>query len=197
MQYQTENEKNPCPRTDIAAYLDGELLPREEMDLELHFMACKCCAAEFNEQKKLLRALDFALDEKPDFALPENFTKSVVIKAESNVSGLRRREERFRALFLCTALFLLIILGLGSETEAVFSTFAVFIEQIFAVGGFVAHLIFDVAFALTAILRLVGGNFIHNPLFAILAFGIFFISSGYIFSRLLTLFDRSKNLETR
>ena len=124
------------------------------MDLELHFSVCKTCAAEFNEQKKLLCALDFALDEKPEFALPEDFTRTVVIKAESNVSGLRRREERFRALFLCASLFLLIIFGLGSETEAVFSTFAVFIEQIFAVGGFVVHLIFDIAFALTAILRL-------------------------------------------
>lgn len=197
MQNQTEKQKNLCPRTDIAAYLDGELSSREEMDLELHFSICKECAAEFKEQKKLLCALNFALDEKPEFALPEDFTKLVVINAESNVSGLRRREERFRALFLCASLFLLIILGLGSETEAVFSTFAVFIEQIFAVGGFVGHLIFDIAFALTAILRLGGGQFIHSPLFAILAFGVFFISSGYIFSRILTLFDRSKNLETR
>jgi hypothetical protein len=197
MQNQTNQQNDLCPRTDIAAYLDGELSPREEMDLELHFSGCKTCASEFNEQKKLLCALNFALDEKPELALPEDFTKSVIIKAESNVSGLRRREERFRAVFLCASLFLLIILGLGSETEAVFSTFAVFIEQIFAVGGFVAHLIFDIAFALTAILRLVGGQFIHSQLFAVLACGVFFISSGYIFSRILTLFDRSKNLETR
>lgn len=197
MQKQTEQERNLCPRTEIAAYLDGELSSREEMELEFHFTVCEMCAAEFNEQRKLLCALNFALDEKPDFSLPENFTRSVVIKAESSVSGLRRREERFRALFLCASLFLLIILGLGSETEAVFSTFSAFFEQIFAVGGFVAHLIFDFAYALTAILRLVGGQFIHSPFFAVLAFGVFFILSGYIFSRILTLFDRSKNLETR
>ena len=106
---QTEKNKNPCPRTEIAAYIDGELSPREEMDLELHFAVCGECAAEFNEQKKLLCALDFALDEKAEFELPEDFTKSVVVKAESNVSGLRRREERFRALYLCAILFLLII----------------------------------------------------------------------------------------
>lgn len=197
MKQQIENQKNPCPQTEIAAYLDGELSPREEIDLELHFTICKKCAAELSEQKKLLCALDFALDEKSNIELPKDFTKSVVIKAESNVSGLRRREERFRALFLCAALFLLIILGLGSETEAVFSTFALFIEQILAVGSFAAHLIFDIAVALTAILRLVGGQFIYSHLFAIFALGLFLISTGYIFSRILTLFDRSKNLETR
>lgn len=197
MQKQTEQKENQCPRTEIAAYLDGELSSREELDLEMHFAVCKKCAGEFNEQKKLLRALDFALDEKTDFKLPENFTRSVVVKAESNISGLRRREERFRALFLCAALFLLIILGLGSETEAVFLTFAIFIEQIWAVGSFAAHLIYDIAVALTAILRLIGGHLISNPLFAFLALVVFLISSGYIFSRILALFDRSKNLETR
>lgn len=197
MKKQIENLENLCPRNEIAAYLDGELSPREEMDLELHFTACKKCTAELSEQKKLLCALDFALEEKSNIELPADFTKTVVVKAESNVSGLRRREERFRALFLCAALFLLIILGLGSETEAALSTFAVFIEQIFAVGSFAAHLVFDFAVALTAILRLIGGQFIYSPLFAILALGAFFILSGYIFSRILTLFNRSKNLETR
>ncbi len=197
MQKQTETIENQCPRTEIAAYLDGELSPREEMDLEMHFAVCKLCAGEFNEQKKLLCALNIALDEKSDFVLPEDFTRSVVVRAESNVSGLRRREERFRALFLCAALFLLIILGLGSETEAVFSTFALFIEQMWAVGGFAAHLVYDIAVALTAILRLIGGHFFYNPLFAFLALVIFLISSGYIFSRILALFDRSKNFETR
>ena len=128
MQNQTEKIEESCPRTEIAAYIDGELSPSAEMDLEKHFAVCKNCDAEFNEQKKLLRALDFAFDEKTDFELPENFTRSVVVKAESNVSGLRRREERFRALYLCAILFLLVIVGLGNETEAVFSTFKILIR---------------------------------------------------------------------
>lgn len=194
---QTEKQENPCPRTEIAEYLDGELSPREEMDLELHFAVCKTCAADYNVQKKLLCALDLALDEKREFELPEDFTKTVIVNAESNVSGLRRREERFRALFLCAGLFLLITIGLGSETEAVFSTFKIFIEQILAVGSFTAHLIFDFAVALTAIIRIIGGQFMYNPLFAFLALSALFISFGYIFSRVLTLFNRSKNLETR
>lgn len=186
-----------CPRTEIAEYIDGELSPSAEMDLEKHFAVCKNCADEFNEQKKLLCALDFAFDGKADIELPVNFTKSVVVRAESNVSGLRRREERFRALYLCAALFLLIIVGLGNETEAVFSTFKIFAEQILAVSGFAVHLIFNFAIALTAILRIIGGQFIYTPFFAVLAFGSFLIFSGYILSRIISSFDRSKNLETR
>ena len=197
MQNQTEKIEESCPRTEIAAYIDGELSPSAEMDLEKHFAVCKNCETEFNEQKKLLCALDFAFDEKTDFELPENFTKSVVIKAESNVSGLRRREERFRALYFCAILFLLVILGLGNETETVFSTFKILFEQILAVGSFAVHLIINIAVALSAILRIIGGQFIYTPVFAFLAFGVFLIFSGYIFSRLLSISDRSKNLETR
>ena len=123
--------------------------------------------------------------------------KSIIIKAESNVSGLRRREERFRALYLCAILFLLVIVGLGNETETVFSTFTLLFEQILAVGGFVVHLIVNIAVALTAILRIIGGQFIYTPAFAVLAFGVFLIFSGYVFSRLLSISARSKNLETR
>lgn len=197
MQKQIEKHESLCPRTEIAAYIDGELSAPEEMSLELHFAVCSQCAAEFNGQKKLLSAIDFALDEKADFELPADFTKKVVITAESNVTGLRRREERFRALFLCTLLFLLIIAGLGNETDAVFSTFKIFAEQIFAVAGFAVHLVFDIAIALTTILRLIGGQFVYSPTFAVLGFGAFLIFSVYVIFRFLSLFDRSKNLETR
>ena len=197
MSQQNVKIQNFCPRAEIALYIDGELSPNAEMELERHFTVCEPCAAEFNAQKKLLCALDFALEDAPDFELPKDFTKTIIVKAESNVSGLRRREERFRALYLCAILFLLILVGLGSETEKVVSTFMIFVEQILAVAGFTAHLLFDIAVALTAILRLITGQFIYSPFFAILAFGIFLISSGYIFSRILALFDRSKNLETR
>lgn len=196
MQNQTEKIKESCPRTEIAAYIDGELSPVAEMALEKHFAVCKNCEAEFNVQKKLLRALDFAFDEKSKIELPENFTKTVVIKAESNVSGLRRREERFRALYLCTILFLLVIIGLGNETETVFSTFTILFEQLLAVGSFAAHLIFDIAIALSAILRIIGGQLIYTPVFAVLTVAVFLIFSAYIFSRLLSMSDRSKNLET-
>lgn len=190
MNLQTEKREISCPRTDIAAYIDGELSPREELELEKHFAVCPPCKAEFNEQKKLLCALDMAFVGEKEFELPENFTKTIVINAESGVKGLRCPKERSRALILCAGLFLLIILGLGSETEKVFSTFAVFLEQVWAVGGFVWHLTYDIAIAVTTILRLIVGQFIFGSAFSFAAWGMFFIACLFMLSRLMLRVSR-------
>lgn len=149
-------------RSEIAAYIDGELLPREEFDLEMHFAACKDCNRELNEQKKLLCVLDFALENEREIELPSNFTKVVVTNAESKVSGLRRPQERTKALFVCAALFLLVLLGLGSDTENVLGTFGKFAEQIFAVGGFVLHLVYDISIGTAIILRSLSYQFVFG-----------------------------------
>ena len=123
MNPQTSTSEKVCPRSELAAYIDGELLPREELELELHLASCLNCTAELNEQKKLLCVLDVALEREKEIELPANFTRVVVAAAESSVSGLRRPQERFKALFICAALFLVVLAGLGSETETVFGSF--------------------------------------------------------------------------
>jgi anti-sigma factor RsiW len=149
-------------RSEIAAYIDGELSPREEIELEKHLANCKDCSQELNEQKKLLCALDFALEKEHEIELPENFTKVVVTTAESKVSGLRRPQERSKALFVCTALFLLLLLGFGSETETVLGTFGKFAEQMFAVGGFVIHLVYDFSIGAAIVLRSLSYLFVFD-----------------------------------
>ncbi len=175
-----------CPRSEIAAYLDGELSPREELDLDLHFAACSICTAELNEQKKLLCALDFALENKEDIELPENFTKVVVTNAESNVRGLRCPRERNRALFVCAALFLMVVLGLGAEISNVFATFGTITEQFLAVGGFFVHLIHDITVATTVIFRSLCLQFVFKSAISAVIIGICFVVSLLIFSRLLS-----------
>lgn len=181
MNLQTAESENSCPRALIAVYIDGELAPREELELERHFAVCPSCAAELNEQKKLLHALDFALEE--EFELPADFTKTVVTRAESNVKGLRCPKERSRALFICTLLFLLVILGLGSETEAVLAVFVTFFEQVWVVGGFVAHLVYDVAFGITVILRSLGHQFVYSSALALLTLFGFLAAILFTLSR--------------
>lgn len=155
-------EKICSQRSDLAAYIDGELLLREELELETHLAVCGECRTELNEQKKLLCVLDFALEDEKEFALPADFAKIVVANAESKVSGLRRPQERFTALFICAALFLLVILGLGSETQTVLDTFAGFAEQFLVVIGFVFHLFYDIALGTAIILRSIGSHLIFN-----------------------------------
>jgi predicted anti-sigma-YlaC factor YlaD len=146
---------NPtCPRMEIAAYVDGELAPRQELALEQHLAACETCRAELNEQKKLLCALDFMHEaNSSDIEIPKNFARVVATRAESNVSGLRNREERGRAIFLCASLFFLVVVGLGAETEKVFTASTAILERVLAVLTFFGHLTFDVAFGVVVILR--------------------------------------------
>ena len=179
-----------CPREEIAAYIDGEIAPRRELELELHFAVCSVCVAELNLQKKLLCALDSALLTEREVELPKDFTKVIVTKAESNVSGLRRPQERRNALFICAALFLPLLVGFGAETETVFATFRQFSEQILAVGGLVFHLVYDIAVGAIVILRSLSNQFVFNSVSAGLLI-ILFIISLITVSRLVIRFNRA------
>ncbi len=184
----TEKE---CPRTQLAAYIDGELLPREELELEMHLAICKNCVAELNEQKKLLCVLDFALENEREIELPANFTKIIVANAESNVSGLRSPSERFKALFVCSVLFLLVLLGLGGKIETVLNTYIKFTDQIFAVFGFVFHLTYDVSIGMAVILRSLGSGFVNNSAVAFAFFAAFLLVSLFALSRIFVRYNRA------
>jgi hypothetical protein len=186
MKQETAKTQTDCPRIEIAAYLDGELSPREEFDLEMHFAGCGTCSVELNEQKKLLCALDFALVNEDEIELPKNFTKVVVANAESNVRGLRCPRERNRALFVCAALFLVVFLGLGAETSKAFAAMGAISEQLFAVGSFFVHFIHDITIATTVIVRSFCLQFVFKSGVSAVVLGICFVVSLLIFSRLLS-----------
>jgi len=187
MNSQTATIEKICSQTsEIAAFIDGELLPREEIELELHLSVCGSCAAELNEQKKLLRALDYALENDGEIELPANFTKIVVANAESKVSGLRRPQERSKSLFVCAALFLLMLLGLGGETETVLNTFGKFAEQFLAVGGFVWNLVYDVSVGTAIVLRSLSSQFIFNSSTFLAILVVFVFLSLVLLSRFIS-----------
>lgn len=180
-----------CPREEIAAYIDGELSSHRELELERHFVVCTGCAEKLNVQKKLLCALDSAVFGEKEVELPEDFTKIIVTKAESNVSGLRLPQERRNALFICLALFIPLLIGFGTETETILLTARQFAEQILAVGGLVFHFVYDVAVGFAVILRSLGGQFVSNSFVSILFFLILLIFSLFAVSRLVTRFNRA------
>jgi predicted anti-sigma-YlaC factor YlaD len=180
-----------CPRMQLAAYVDGELLPREELELEMHLAVCKNCAAELNEQKKLLHALDFALEDESEFELPANFTKVIVANAESNVSGLRSSKERYRAFFVCLGLFLIVVTALGTESEAILNTFVKFAEQFLAVCGFAIHLIYNISIGTAVILRSLGSHFANDSAIAFVSFIGFLIVFLFALSRLFARYNRA------
>jgi hypothetical protein len=137
-----------CPSDEIAAYIDGELAPARELELDLHFVQCEICSEELNQQKQFLCELDAGL--KGEVALPPDFAKTIVVNAESAVAGLRRPRERFNALFICAALFLFVLFALGT---GVFSGLSNVIDQVAAVGEFFGHIIYSIFLGLAIIVR--------------------------------------------
>ncbi len=191
MKPQIAQSKEVCPREEIAAYLDGEVSPRRELELEMHFAVCSVCNEELNAQKKLLCALDSALFTEKEVELPENFTKIVVTKAESNVSGLRRPQERRNAFFICAFLFLPLLIWFGAETESVLATFTQFGEQLLVVGRLVSHLVYDIAVGAVVILRSLSNQIVFNSIASAVSLVILFIISLIAISRLVSKFDRA------
>lgn len=180
-----------CPRAEIAAYLDCELAPREELMLEGHLTTCEICRTELNAQKKLLSALDFALEEeKAEIEIPKDFAKVVAVRAESNVSGLRDRDERSRAIFLSASLIFLVVAGLGgAETEKVLAASGAIFEQVVAIVTFAGHMTFDFALGVVIIVRSLSNMSAVNEIlaFAIIA-GILIV----LWMALTRLFGRSR-----
>lgn len=141
-----------CPAEEISALIDGELASDVEAALERHIANCSICRNELNDQKGFLLALSDTLEREAPIDLPENFTRSVIVNAESKVSGLRGRRERSAAFVIGAALLLLAAIAVGSFT-GVFSPFAIAIEKILALGGAVIQVAADLLYAIAAMSR--------------------------------------------
>lgn len=163
MKPESETFETACRRDEIAAYLDGELSPGQELDLEEHFSDCAACLDAFNFQKDLLFALDSVLDPHAgDLEVPENFSRVVSVNAESNISGIRSPQERFRAVFVCAALVLAAIFSLGGEAGNMVAAVQKIGIQTVAVLGFISHLFFEIGIGAAVVLRCVGQGMIYG-----------------------------------
>jgi anti-sigma factor RsiW len=142
-----------CPSDEIAAYIDGELSPKRELELDAHFVECSGCANELNQQKQFLCQLESSLKQGNDLELPADFTRTIVANAESTVSGLRRPRERFNALFICAGLFLFVLFASGADAARILRGVTVMFEQLMAVGGLFGRLIYSVFIGVSIVLR--------------------------------------------
>ncbi len=185
MELQTATTNAECPSIEISSYIDGELSPQQELELELHLAGCKTCSEELNDQKKLLCAINASLKDEGEFELPANFTKVVVANAESRVSGLRRPRERFNAAFVCSALGLFVLFGLGAEATNVLDGFVRIFDQTAVVAGIAAHVVYDFSIGAIVILRSLSSQFLFSSAFlfllpGLLAFALFVFSRGVL-----------------
>ena len=108
-----------CQLEDVAAYLDGELSEAGVNCFEDHLRSCLDCANELRAQRQLLCTLDVAFNGNRSFQLPHDFTRIVTARAESDLSGMRNKHERRRALKLCAVLALVSFALLGAAARTV------------------------------------------------------------------------------
>lgn len=183
--------KIECPRPDIAAYIDGEMAPDDEMALELHMAGCGTCSEEMNLQKKFLFALNSTLEQEDEIELPENFTRVVVTNAESSVAGLRRSRERSTAALICSALFLIVVLAIGTEVTSVLSGIGQVFEKTAAVFSLAGHLLFNLTMGIVLILKSLAGQFVSGSAAAFLLLATLLVLSLFAFSRLMFRYGRT------
>ncbi|MEP6788807.1 MAG: zf-HC2 domain-containing protein [Acidobacteriota bacterium] len=161
-----------CPTDEIAAYIDGEIDPVREFELEAHLDRCEVCSHELNQQKQFLIGLNSSLKHEGDLELPANFTKLIVANAESTVSGLRRPRERFNALFICAGLFFFALFALGAEAGKELAGVSTIVDQLGAIAGFFGHLVYSAFVGVAVILRSLAGQFRSDLVLTVFFTGI-------------------------
>jgi len=191
MTSQISQIQDTCPSGEISAYIDGELSPLDELNLEKHLAVCSICTTDLNQQKSFLFALSSSLEREDEFELPKNFTKTIVATAESRVSGLRRPRERFNAVFICTALFLFILFALGTGGETLPAVFGMALEKIGAVAAFAFRLVYSISLGAVVVVRSISSQVFFGSSVSFLLFAGLFGFSLFVCSRLILRSDRS------
>jgi hypothetical protein len=142
----------------VAAYLDGELDGSALDRFEQHVKQCLVCASELRTQRQLLCTLDVAFNDSRTFDLPSDFARVVTARAENDLTGVRNRHERKRAVQLCVLLALLSFGLLGAATRPiVFDPLRSFLRTIRVLSDLLWRALSD-AFSALAVLARVGGR---------------------------------------
>jgi len=141
----------------VGAYLDGELDPAAADEFESHSKGCPVCSAALLEQRRLLCLLDTAFDQtfEKRLELPRGFAREMKARAQTDMSGVRAREERRRAFKICAALSLAAFGLLGAA--ALGPLFGA-VRAAAAVAGMAGHAAADAGTGAGMVARAVGGR---------------------------------------
>jgi len=191
-----EISENTCQLEDVAAYLDGELSDAGTNRFEEHLRSCVECATELRAQRQLLCTLDVAFNSTRSFQLPHNFTRIVTARAESDLSGMRNRHERRRALKLCALLAAVSFALLGAAARTiVLDPLRTFFKIVGSLLQLAWHATSDTVVSATVLVRVIGRGILEAEngvlLFAIVGF-LFSIS---ILPFLLARYHRAQTIE--
>ena len=183
---------NPCQSEDIAAYLDGELTAAGLDRFEQHVKDCLPCANELRAQRQLLCTLDVAFNDSRTFDLPKNFARVVTVSAENDLSMIRHRHERKRALQLCVVLGLISFGLLGAATRTiVFDPLQSGFRTARVLFDFLFQALSDAGATASVLVRMVGRT--QPASLALLTIG--FVASLFFLSLLIVRYRRAEIIE--
>ena len=171
-----------CQVQHVAAYLDGELGEAAVISFEEHLKSCRVCATELRVQRQLLCTLELAFNDSRSFELPQDFTRVVTKRAESDLSGMRKKPERRRALELCAILALISFALMGAATRTiVFEPVRSFLRASASVLDLCGRVAFEAFEGAGVIIRVLGRavfssqNGAGSLLFLVLLLSVFFL----------------------
>lgn len=185
--------KPACRSEEIVAYLDGDMDARAHDGMERHFAECARCAAELKAQRRLLRELDFVLADDDGVELPANFAQVVARRAQSDMSGVREKGERRRALSLCAALALIsfALLGGARLRESVFAPLRAVWKAGTALFSFIGHALYDAGAGLAVVTRGVSWHLLFESRSLGLLMLLLFASALFLLSRMISGYHRT------
>jgi anti-sigma factor RsiW len=119
-------------RESLHLYLDGELAPRQELELEAHLLDCECCRREYNEVRQVV---DTVRGSKPLYESSSQLRETVEVMV-NRAAKRQLNQHRLRTVLpLAAAACLLVMLGvvpLFQETS--FTAYAADVHQRYASG---------------------------------------------------------------
>lgn len=185
-------QKAACQSEEIIAYLDGDMDAHAHDRMERHLTECARCAAELKAQRRLLREIDFMLTDDGGVELPANFAQVVAKRAQSDMSGVREKRERRRALYLCAALGLLsfVLLGGARLRESVFAPLQAVWKTAAALFAFLGHALYDAGAGVAVLTRGFGWHLLFESRFLGLSLLLLFASALFLLSRMISGYHR-------
>jgi anti-sigma factor RsiW len=186
-----------CRSEEIIAYLDGELDASSLARLEQHFEDCSQCAAALREQRRLLNELNFALMDEPAIEMPKNFAEVVAARAQSDMSGVRNRQEQRRALRLCAVLAAIsfALLGGAAFGESVFAPLRAIWKTGVALFNFLGHALYDAGAGVAVISRGLGGHLLFESRSLGLLVLLLLALALFTLARLIVRYHRTRIIE--
>lgn len=169
-------------RTDlIASYIDGDLEPAAQDQVEIHLRECTSCTEELQLQRLFVCELDSAFAQSSELPVPHDFARIIAANAESDMRGARSNQEHRLALRFCLLLALAAFALLGmASSRAVLASGQLIITKIVGLASLLGRALYDAGVGVAVVLRMAAGT-IFSDAFSVLVLLVLLLAALLLF----------------